>query len=456
MKPTLFIVEDDRATIDLLREIFDQDRYLLRCFTSPLEALEVLKSQGVPDLLLVDLMMPQMDGITLLTEVRRLNPSVPVIVMTAHGSIETAVEALKKGANDYITKPFSFEELRLAVQNVLELTSLRRRMETLNRNRKGRYSPDTMMGSHPEINSTREVLLKVAAATTTCVLLRGESGTGKNLAARIIHYNSPLASGPFVELNCAAVPASLLESELFGHRKGSFTGATSDKHGIIEEAGGGTLFLDEIAELPLELQVKLLSFLESKRLRRVGEVTEREVDARLITATNRNLDEMVAQGRFRQDLFFRINVVNCNLPPLRRLGRDVLAIAEKFIHEFNQQFNKSISGLGFDAEIRLLAYGWPGNVRELRNVIERAMLFAEGELLSGADIQLTQPTVVEHGTAQGSEFVIPAEGMDWTGHEKAIIQQALERCGGNQTKAARLLSLSRDTFVYRASKFGLI
>lgn len=456
MKPTLFIVEDDRATIDLLKEIFEADRYLLRCFTSPLEALEVIKGQGVPDLLLVDLMMPQMDGITLLTEVRKLNPSVPVIVMTAHGSIETAVEALKKGANDYITKPFSFEELRLAVQNVLELTSLRRRMETLNRTRKGLYSPDTLMGTHPEINSTREVLLKVAAATTTCVLLRGESGTGKNLAARIIHYNSPLASGPFVELNCAAVPANLLESELFGHRKGSFTGATSDKHGIIEEAGGGTLFLDEIAELPLEMQVKLLSFLESKRLRRVGEVTEREVDTRLIAATNRNLDEMVSQGRFRQDLFFRINVVNCNLPPLRRLGRDALAIAERFIHEFNQQFNKSITGLGFDAEIKLLAYGWPGNVRELRNVIERAMLFADGETLSGNDIQLTQPSATDPGAAQGSGFVIPAEGMDWSEHEKTTLQLALERCGGNQTKAARLLSLSRDTFVYRASKFGLI
>ncbi len=456
MKPCLFIVEDDISSIDLLREIFDPGRYKLRCHTSPLEALEELKSQGMPDLLLLDLMMPEMDGISLLQEVRKLNSSVPAIMMTAHGSIETAVEALKKGASDYITKPFSFEELRLAVDNVLELTSLRRRMESLYRDRKGRYSPDTLMGNHPEMSSTRDILLKVAAATTTCVLLRGESGTGKNLAARIIHYNSPLENGPFVELNCAAVPANLLESELFGYRRGAFTGATSDKRGIIEEAGGGTLFLDEIAELPLELQAKLLSFLEGKRIRRLGEVSEREVDARLITASNRNIEEMVSRNMFRQDLFFRINVVNCTLPPLRRLGRDVLLVAEKFIHDFNQQFNKSISGLDFEAEIKLLAHQWPGNVRELRNVIERAMLFAEGGALTAADIQLTQPHGAEPEALDSGVFVIPPDGIDMAEHEKFILSQALQRCAGNQSEAARLLSLSRDTFVYRAAKFGLI
>jgi two-component system, NtrC family, response regulator AtoC len=456
MKPCLFIVEDDRSSIDLLREIFDPDHYALKCHTSPIKALEELKQQGMPDLLLVDLMMPEMDGITLLQEVRKLNSSIPSIVMTAHGSIETAVEALKKGASDYITKPFSFEELRLAVDNVLELTSLRRRMETLYRDRKGRYSPDTLMGNHPEMNSTREILLKVAAATTTCVLLRGDSGTGKNLAARIIHYNSPLESGPFVELNCAAVPANLLESELFGYRKGAFTGATTDKRGIIEESSGGTLFLDEIAEMPLELQAKLLSFLESKRLRRLGEVSEREVDTRLIAASNRNIEEMVSQGKFRQDLFFRINVVNCNLPLLRRLGRDVLLIAEKFIHDFNQQFNKSITGLEFEAEIKLLAHRWPGNVRELRNVIERAMLFAEGGALSGEDIQLSQPHGASQDIADGGVFVIPPDGLDLGEHEKSILHQALQRCSGNQSKAARLLSLSRDKFIYRASKYELL
>ncbi|OGF98555.1 MAG: hypothetical protein A2Z86_03810, partial [Candidatus Glassbacteria bacterium GWA2_58_10] len=374
MKPLLFVIEDDRDSIELLKEIFSDENYNLRCFTSPTKALGVLKSESLPDLVLLDLMMPQMDGITLLEEIRRMSASLPVIMMTAHGSIETAVEALKKGASDYITKPFSFEELRLAVRNALELTRLRRRVEAINRDRRGRYAPETLMGKNEKMRATRDMLLKVASAVTTCVLLRGESGTGKNLAARIIHYNSPLSEGPFVELNCAAVPATLIESELFGYRKGSFTGASADKQGIIEQAAGGTLFLDEIAEIPLELQSKLLSFLESKMLRGIGEVAEREVDARLIAATNRDLDRLVEENRFRQDLFFRINVVNCELPPLRHLGWDIILIAEKFITDFSQQFTKTISGLSSEAESKLLGHGWPGNVRELRNVIERAML----------------------------------------------------------------------------------
>lgn len=454
MRYTLFVIEDDRDMIELLKEIFSDDEYSLRCFTSPLKALQALKEEGLPDLALLDLMMPRMDGIAFLEQVRKMSASLPVIMITAHGSIETAVEALKKGASDYITKPFSFEELRLAVTNVLELNRLRRKVEAITRDRRGRYAPATLMGEHEELRNTREMLLQVAAATTTCVLLRGESGTGKNLAARIIHYNSPVADGPFVELNCAAVPASLLEAELFGYRKGSFTGASSHKQGIIEQAGSGTLFLDEIAEIPLELQSKLLSFLESKKLRQIGEVTEREVDARLIAASNRDLDQLVAEGKFRQDLFFRINVVSCYLPPLRRLGRDVLLIAEKFIAEFNQQFNKQISGLSSEAEGKLRAHNWPGNVRELRNVIERAMLFATGPRLEARDIQLTTAGG-SHGQLDDS-YRIPPEGLNWEEYEKNILTQALDRCGNNQTAAAKLLSMSRDTFIYRLKKYGVI
>ena len=452
MKPLLFVIEDDRDSIELLKEIFSDENYNLRCFTSPTKALGVLKSESLPDLVLLDLMMPQMDGITLLEEIRRMSASLPVIMMTAHGSIETAVEALKKGASDYITKPFSFEELRLAVRNALELTRLRRRVEAINRDRRGRYAPETLMGENEKMRATRDMLLKVASAVTTCVLLRGESGTGKNLAARIIHYNSPLSEGPFVELNCAAVPATLIESELFGYRKGSFTGASADKQGIIEQAAGGTLFLDEIAEIPLELQSKLLSFLESKMLRGIGEVAEREVDARLIAATNRDLDRLVGENRFRQDLFFRINVVNCELPPLRHLGGDVILIAKKFIADFRQQFTKTINGLSPDAERKLLAYAWPGNVRELRNVIERAMLFARGPVLEAEDIQLTRTA----GREPDAAFTIPAGGLNWEELEKSILAQALERCRNNQSAAAKLLSLSRDTFIYRLKKFGLL
>ncbi|HUU29831.1 MAG TPA: sigma-54 dependent transcriptional regulator [archaeon] len=453
MSSTLFIVEDDRNCIELLKEIFSEEGYNLRCFTSSAEALASLRKEGLPDLVLTDLMMPQIDGISLLVEIRKIDSSLPVIVMTAHGSIETAVEALKKGANDYITKPLNFEELRLAVKKTLEMSQLRSRMEYLNRDKRARYAPSAMLGEHERMYKTRLLLIKVASAPTTCVLLFGESGTGKNLAARIIHYSSTLADGPFVELSCAAFPASLLEAELFGFRKGSFTGATADKKGIIEEADGGTLFLDEIAEIPLELQTKLLSFLESKKLRRLGEVKEREVNARLIAATNQDLEELVDQGMFRKDLFFRINVVHCYLSPLRELGRDALLIAEKFIAEFNQQFNKNISGFTPEAELKLISHHWPGNVRELRNVIERAMLFTAGERLEAEEIQLAGPGGGKERTGEG--FIIPPEGLDWEEHEKSILSQALKLCSNNQSRAARLLSISRDAFIYRLKKFHL-
>jgi two-component system response regulator AtoC len=453
MVPTLFIVEDDRDSIELLQEIFSDDKYILRCFSSSFEALDVLRKEGLPDLVLVDLMMPQMDGIALLVEIRKMSSRLPVIFMTAHGSIETAVEALKKGANDYITKPLNFEELKLSVKNALELNRLRRRMETLTRDRRSRHSPAAFLGEGEEIYRVREMLIKLAAATTTCVLLYGESGTGKNLAARIIHYNSPVSDGSYVELNCAAFPPSLLEAELFGFRRGAFTGAVSDKQGLIEQADGGTMLLDEISEIPLELQAKLLSFLESKKLRRLGEVKEREINARIIAATNRDLEKFVAENKFRQDLFFRINVVHCYLPPLRELGRDILIIAEKFVAEFNSQFNKQVTGFTPEAEYKLLTHNWPGNVRELRNVIERAMLFTASERLTAEDIQLVGGPRQEEPRPVG--FAIPPTGLNWQEHEKAMLAQALKICNNNQSKAAGLLGLSRDAFVYRLKKFGL-
>ncbi|MBN2288128.1 MAG: sigma-54-dependent Fis family transcriptional regulator [Candidatus Glassbacteria bacterium] len=453
MKATLFIVEDDVNSIELMKEIFAEQGYDLRCFSSPLAALDALSREGLPDLILTDLMMPEMDGIELLTRLRQISSQLPVIVMTAYGSIETAVEALKKGASDYITKPLSFEELMLTVSTTLELSHLRRRLEGLSLDKRRRFKPAALTGEHELMKKVRDQLVKVAQAETTCVLLRGESGTGKNLAARIIHYNSPLARGPFVELNCAAVPANLLESELFGYSKGAFTGAVSDKQGIIEQADGGTLFLDEIGEMPLEIQSKMLNFLESRQMRRLGGLKVREVNTRLITASNHDLEAAVDGGSFRRDLFFRINVVHCQLPPLRELGLDVLIIAGKFVDEFNRQFNKHVGGISPQAEQVLLAHDWPGNVRELRNVVERAMLFCVGKRLEAEDIQLSAKA--GGGKSLPGEFRIPAEGLDWQEHERAVLSQALARCGNNRTKAARLLSMSRDTFIYRLKKFGL-
>ncbi|MCE5271985.1 sigma-54 dependent transcriptional regulator [bacterium] len=452
MNATLYIIEDDRDCVELLKEVFSDQEYRLRCFLSSRQALETMKREGLPDLVLTDLMLPELDGISLLKEIRAMNPRLPVILMTAHASVQTAVEALKLGASDYITKPLNFEELLLTVRNSLELDRLRTRIAGLNKDRKSRYIPSALLGEHELIRASREMLIRLAGASTTSVMLRGESGSGKNLAARIIHYNSPLAEAPFVELNCAAVPASLIEAELFGYRRGSFTGAAADKEGIVEQADGGTLFLDEIAEVPLEVQSKLLSFLENRSFRRIGEVVERQVTVRLIAASNQSLESLIEQGRFRNDLFYRINVVSCELPPLRRLGRDVLSIAEKFVGEFNVQFNKQVSGLSPAAADCLLSHDWPGNVRELRNVIERAMLFAVGPRLERQDIQVASP--VGETRAVGG-FRIPEQGLDWEEHERETLVQALERSGNNQSRAARLLSMSRDTFIYRLKKFGL-
>ena len=261
--------------------------------------------------------------------------------------------------------------------------------------------------------------------------------------------------GPIVECNCAAIPANLLESELFGHKRGAFTGATENKSGNIEQADGGTLFLDEIAEMPLELQSKLLSFLESRKLRRLGETSEREVDIRLITATNRNLEEMVKEGIFRQDLFFRINVVNCELPPLREMERDVIHIASKYIDEFNQHFNKKVTGLTPSAESVLLSHSWPGNVRELKNVIERAMLFTEKDRLADGDLKITFNEDKSEDIKSSNCFCLTPAGIDWEKHEKDMLSQALQLTDRNQSKAARLLGMSRDTFIYRLKKYEL-
>ena len=455
MKPTLYIVEDDISTQELLREIIGEDRYNLRFFLSPLKALDTVNREGLPEIVLTDLMMPEMDGIELLSRLKAINPQMPVVMMTAHGSIETAVEALKRGAFDYITKPLSFEELIHTLDKAFEVVKLRLRVDGFNFGQRREYAPSSLVGESESTKKIRSMLLKISSSATTSVILRGESGTGKNLAAKIIHYNGDRSQGPIIECNCAAIPANLLESELFGHKKGSFTGATENKAGIIEQADGGTLFLDEIAEMPLELQSKLLSFLESRKLRRLGELSEREVDIRLITATNRNLEKMVEEGMFRQDLFFRINVVSCELPPLRKMERDVIHIASKYIDEFNQHFNKRVTGLTQSAESVLLSHSWPGNVRELKNVIERAMLFSEKDFLADNDLQITFSGQKSDEINSGEGFQLTRAGLDWEKHEKDILSQALELTDRNQSKAARLLGMSRDTFIYRLKKYEL-
>ncbi len=309
---------------------------------------------------------------------------------------------------------------------------------------------NAVLGNSPATNKVRDFIEKIAGHTTT-VLLQGETGTGKSLVARVIHNLSPRSEKPFVEINCASIPDTLLESELFGYEKGAFTNAQNSKRGLIEEADGGTLFLDEIGEMPLSLQAKLLTFLEQKAFRRLGGTEEKRVNVRLITATNRNLDEAVAKNTFRQDLFYRINVVSCTLPPLREMDEDVILIAQHFIDLLHFEVNKKVTGLSSSARSKLLNWHWPGNVRELRNAIERAMIFARGEKIQAEDLLLSSP----HTPAGESTFTLPASGFSLEEHERMLLEQALQSCRGVQSAAAARLGLSFDTFRYRIKKFGL-
>ncbi|NOY77926.1 MAG: AAA domain-containing protein [Calditrichaeota bacterium] len=339
-------------------------------------------------------------------------------------------------------------------QRLLQQTNEIRLLESLLESR-GEYASRNILGRSPAIRAVRKMIAKVASVPSATVLLQGESGTGKNLVARVIHYSSQEAKAPFVEINCAAIPEALLESELFGYEKGAFTNAATGKPGLLEEADGGTLFLDEISQMSLKLQAKLLSFLESRRFRRLGSTQEIEVRLRLLAATNQNLADLVEEKQFREDLFYRLNVVWINLPPLRELGEDLLEIAHHFIDLFNRDFNKHVRGLAPEAREKLLAYPWPGNVRELRNVLERAMIFAEGDVLEADDV-LIQPQTKRGSTVQEEIFHLPAQGVPLEEVEKKLLLDAIRMSHGNQSRAARLLHLSRDTFRYRLKKHGLM
>ncbi len=316
---------------------------------------------------------------------------------------------------------------------------------------KGDFLSASILGESEPIEKIRQMIEKISRIPAATVLLLGESGTGKSLVAKVIHYSSRESKTPFVEINCAAIPETLLESELFGYEKGAFTGAVGSRKGLLEEADDGTLFLDEIGELPLKLQAKLLSFLETRKFRRLGSNTEINVKVRLIAATNRNLDEMISKGEFREDLLYRLKVVTINLPGLRELDRDVILIANHFLQIFNIEFKKHVSGFSKEAEQKLLNYQWPGNVRELSNVIERAMIFIETDKIEASDIALHHK---EDDNGDG-RWTVPVDGISLENVEKQLILSALERAGGNKSQAARLLGLSRDTFRYRLEKFNL-
>ena len=383
--------------------------------------------------------------------IKERTPDTLVILLTAYSNIDTAVEAMKQGAYHYANKPFNLDEIALLVEKALETTRLRREVRTLRASQAQPYSFDRIVGESPALLAVKALLQKVASSPASTVLLTGESGTGKDLAAKVIHYNSSRASKPFMNITCSALPESLLESELFGHERGAFTGADRQKRGLFEMADGGTVFLDEIGEMVPALQAKLLRFLEEKTFKRVGGATDIRVDVRVISATNRNLQDEVRQGKFREDLFYRLNVLPIALPPLRDRAADIARLVTFYIDAYNSEFKKRVRGVTPDAMQQLQRYPWPGNVRELRNAVERAMLLAEGDTLTAEDLS---------GTAAGpvrlsDRVELPAAGIDLEQLERSLLVQALERTGWNQTRAATLLGLNRDQIRYRIEKFQL-
>ena len=452
-KATVLVIDDERNTREgLSRALSDAYRVLLA--EDARRGLEILKHETV-DVVLTDLKMPGMDGMTFIRRATAAPDAPLVIMMTAYGSVQTAVEAMKVGAYDYLTKPLNLDNLEMMIQRGLESRQLRAENEALRRRLDKRYGLERIVGNSAPMQEVFDTVRQVAPARST-VLITGESGTGKELIAHALHQLSPRVEQPFVVVHCASLNPNLLESELFGHEKGAYTGAHERQIGRFEKADGGSLFLDEIGEIDASTQIKLLRVLETRSFERVGGSKSIDVDVRLITATNRNLKERVQTGQFREDLYFRLNVVNIHLPPLRDRGDDFPVLMNHFIEEFARENGKTINGFTDEAHKVLRAYDWPGNVRELRNCVERMVVMARGSTLTLSDVPVdVRAAVAESLESAPDEEESADKALNINSNERDLIIRALRESGGNRTQAARSLGISRRTLHRKIRRYGL-
>ncbi|MBL8611036.1 MAG: sigma-54-dependent Fis family transcriptional regulator [Myxococcales bacterium] len=453
---TLLLVDDEPGLREMLSILFGREGYKVSQapgFASGRES--ILNSPAPFDVVITDLMMPDGSGLDLVTIARERSEETQVIVMTAHSTVETAIDAMKRGAYDFVTKPFATGELRALVEKAREKRALLGENRQL-RAKVARFEPGELLGTSPAMRRVTDLVERIANSKST-VLITGESGTGKERVARAIHAASERASRPFLVVNCGAIPEALLESELFGHEKGAFTGAVGRKLGIFREADGGTVLLDEVGELPLQMQVKLLRVLQERKVRGIGEAQESSVDTRILSATNRNIEVEVKAGRFRQDLYYRLNVIRIEMPPLRDRKEDILPLASAFLSRCAGQHDKDVRGFTPDAQRALAAYDFPGNVRELENIIERAVTLATSTQLGLGD--LTEEVSGAAGQPSPSLVSLPEDGCnldDVLGEvERRLIVEALERTGGVRTAAAKLLGVSFRSLRYRLQKLAL-
>jgi len=448
----VLIVDDEPLIRWSLAERLRGDGYDIAEAGTAAQAIE-LAEQGF-DLVLLDYRLPDGDGLGVLRQLRDVDPDTLVIMLTAHTIIETVVEAMRTGAFDYATKPFDLDDVAMRVSRAMETTRLRRELRTLRDALSRPFGIESIIGESEVMQRVKTLVRRVASSPGSTVLITGESGTGKDLIAKVVHYCSGRAGRPFLNITCSALPEALLESELFGHERGAFTDARQQKRGLLEQADEGTVFLDEIGEMAPTLQAKLLRFLEEKAFRRVGGTGDVRVDVRVIAATNRELEAAVREGRFREDLYYRLNVLRVEVPPVRARGCDVSLLAQHFVESYSREFNRPVRGLSRRMEEALGAYHWPGNVRELRNLVERAVLLSDHDYLEPSDFETLQAARGKAASGHGG-FALPANGVNLEEVERSFVVQALERTGGNQTRAAALLGLHRDQIRYRVEKFGL-